>query len=587
METFEPPKYVASLIATINDGAKAAQAGSLAFILVALYLLATAFSTTDEDLLLQHATPVSQIGVQVPMIFSLAVAPAVFLILHVFTLIRYDMLAANLRQFRIELTAIPVEADHERCRHLLANVEFVQVLTAPSDSTLHSRLFGIVIWIVLAAFPVATLIIVQISSLREQSMPVTRTQQACLALDLLLLAWFAYRKTQREEPLQHSSVSTDTPKRARFRWRPRLKLSWRDLGRWALRCLVLPVIFVLDLWYIDYARLDVATVRSCDQGCQWTLAVITQPIDLALCPKTHWGCRYLNASHATIAGRGGSPKADAEQTASDDATKTKPAVEGAFLSERSLRFANFNDSRMYAIAMNQADLRWATLERANMAGADMTGANMEGADLGEANLTHATMVKVILPKANLAKVNLTKADLSGANLSGASFPNAVLTGADMSKANLALAVLTGQTATEMTGVHLANANLSGAYLNLARLTNADLTEATLTGAHLVSAIMVKATLTAAYMAGADLTAAQLNEAHLVRADLTNAILANAKLIHADLTNANLTGAQFVNADLSGADLQGAIVTQTQLDQACGTAAQLSTGLVLSHAVCRK
>ena len=48
MEAFEPPKYIASLIAAVNDGAKSAQTGALAFTLVGLYLLATAFSTTDE-----------------------------------------------------------------------------------------------------------------------------------------------------------------------------------------------------------------------------------------------------------------------------------------------------------------------------------------------------------------------------------------------------------------------------------------------------------------------------------------------------------------------------------------------------------
>jgi hypothetical protein len=89
-EAFEPPKYIASLIVAVNDGAKSAQTGALAFTLVGLYLLATAFSTTDEDLLLQHTMPVSQIGVQVPAVFSFAIAPVVFLFIHTYTLIRYD-----------------------------------------------------------------------------------------------------------------------------------------------------------------------------------------------------------------------------------------------------------------------------------------------------------------------------------------------------------------------------------------------------------------------------------------------------------------------------------------------------------------
>jgi hypothetical protein len=36
MDTFEPPKYVASLIAAINDGANAAQTSGFAFALVGL-----------------------------------------------------------------------------------------------------------------------------------------------------------------------------------------------------------------------------------------------------------------------------------------------------------------------------------------------------------------------------------------------------------------------------------------------------------------------------------------------------------------------------------------------------------------------
>jgi hypothetical protein len=156
-DAFEPPKYISSLIAAANDGAKSAQTGALAFSLVGLYLLATAFSTTDEDLLLEHTVSVSQIGVQVPVVFSFAIAPAVFLFLHAYTLIRYDMLAANLRQFRTDLQVwIPREADRERSRQLLANVEFVQARTAPRSSGLHSWLYRVVAWLVLAGFPVAT-----------------------------------------------------------------------------------------------------------------------------------------------------------------------------------------------------------------------------------------------------------------------------------------------------------------------------------------------------------------------------------------------------------------------------------------------
>jgi hypothetical protein len=76
---FEPPKYVSSLIDAINDGAKAAQAGALVFLLVGVYLLATAFSSNDEDLLRGKTVTILQIGASLPITFSFAIAPLVSL----------------------------------------------------------------------------------------------------------------------------------------------------------------------------------------------------------------------------------------------------------------------------------------------------------------------------------------------------------------------------------------------------------------------------------------------------------------------------------------------------------------------------
>ena len=78
MEAFEPPKYITSLIAAVNDGAKSAQLGALAFAAIGLFLLATAFSATDEDLLLNRALTISQLGgTAVPVVFAFGLAPAV------------------------------------------------------------------------------------------------------------------------------------------------------------------------------------------------------------------------------------------------------------------------------------------------------------------------------------------------------------------------------------------------------------------------------------------------------------------------------------------------------------------------------
>jgi hypothetical protein len=129
----EIPRMLRCRSAAINDGAKSAQLGALAFTAIGLFLLATAFSASVEDLLLNRALTISQLGgTAVPVIFAFGLAPAVFVAAHFYTLIRYDMLAENVRQFREDLAATNMpEADRRRCRQLLANVEFVNAQAMP------------------------------------------------------------------------------------------------------------------------------------------------------------------------------------------------------------------------------------------------------------------------------------------------------------------------------------------------------------------------------------------------------------------------------------------------------------------------
>ena len=142
MEAFEPLKYITSLIGAVNDGAKSAQLGALAFTAIGLFLLATAFSATDEDLLLNRALTISQLsGTAVPVVFAFGLASAVFVAVHFYTLIRYDMLVGNIRRFVGDLRAmVRFEVDRDRCRQLLANVEFVNWLAMPKGSRAWSRI---------------------------------------------------------------------------------------------------------------------------------------------------------------------------------------------------------------------------------------------------------------------------------------------------------------------------------------------------------------------------------------------------------------------------------------------------------------
>jgi hypothetical protein len=184
---FAPSPYLNTLIAAVNDGAKAAQGGAYLFLLVGLYLLATTFGVSDEDLLMGKTVTILQIGASLPVSFSFAIAPMVFVFLHIYTLVRYDMLAANIRQFRREVQVV-----EERCRQLLANVEFVEALTTPRSSAQYTRLWPL-LFLGIVVFPVAVLLLVQINALRYQNDLITNVQRTWLVLDLAALVWFFAR----------------------------------------------------------------------------------------------------------------------------------------------------------------------------------------------------------------------------------------------------------------------------------------------------------------------------------------------------------------------------------------------------------
>jgi uncharacterized protein YjbI with pentapeptide repeats len=517
VDTFEPPKYIGSLITAINDGAKSAQTGAFAFALIGIYLLATAFSATDEDLLLDRTLAISQLGAQIPVTVSFAMMPILFVALHVFTLIRYDMLAANVNQFRADLeTMVPAVVNRERCRQLLANVEFIQELTAPAGSALHSRLFGFVAWVMIAGFPVIVLLAVQTNALRYQSEIVTNVQRVSLLADLAVLIWF-YNRRRRQ-------------------WVSNPDAYGVALRRWAL-CLWTPVIIAtVDLVWLNIPGPSTTTVQLTNISTGWKKweavadGFAIQPLDLFLCPELKWGCRFLRVSHRPLVGKVWDSKAIVELGAGQPLTEERRAsFEGAFLRERTLRFADLSESLLYA--------------------ADLRGANLTNANLSSANLTGV----------KLMNANLINANLGGANLNG----GANLFGADLSGANLIHANLSGA---NLIGAHLIGAKLMGADLSSADLSGANLSG----GADLGYAHLIKVTLRSANLIGASLASADLNGGNLTDANLSDA----------NLSDADLVGSNFTRADLTRANLFGTEVKQSQLDDACGEDAKLPPGLTL-------
>jgi hypothetical protein len=382
MEAFKPPKYIASLIAAVNDGAKSAQLGALAFTAIGLFLLATAFSATDEDLLLNRALTISQLGgAAVPVVFAFGLAPAVFVAVHFYTLIRYDMLAGNIRRLVGDLaTMVRSEADRDRCRQLLANVEFVNALAMPKWSRASSWMFDWTVRALLAGFPVLVLLIVQLQSLRLQSEWVIWTHHVCIFADIALLVWFFGRL------------------RGDHSWH-----FWRaPIRRKVALCWLPAAVLAVDLLWLEVPGVDSETVGKQDFVGDQPWASLFQPVDLLLCAPGAWGCRFLTVASRTIVGKvWDTATFVALRAGADVDEKHRASFEAASLERRSLRFADLTQSELFG-----ADLTGADLYRAELRGANLKGANLEVAYLTSAYLRAAKLTGANLFAAELVLANL-------------------------------------------------------------------------------------------------------------------------------------------------------------------------------------
>lgn len=505
VQAFEPPKYISSLIAAINDGAKAAQTVALGFAAVALYLVVTALSTSDEDLFFHRVTLISQIGAQVPVVGAFYVAPWVLLALHVFALNRYEMLAANISRFNAELELqVKRPLDRERCRQLLANVEYVQQLAAPPGTPLHSRLWALVFWSLMVALPVVAIVLTQVSALRYQDELGNWTERAALALDLLVLGrFYARRRELAGEPPFGSVPASDAPPVAERKPAAPRNPEWRLYRRpWLLR-LVLPALLILAL---DFAWINVPgpdehdwEVRESDfrselsdlfavltnplseaaaggnnldrpgpQITKWqalryigyfALRVVGQPLDTLVCPvrRQGTGCRFLTMTGRTIIAK----------TWDDKAIQT---MANAFrVGESTDPFPNIptdgtQTQRLQLLASNPIEpinLLGRTLRFARLDKTFMFGAILDLADLRGADFSNSILAGVQLDSANMQGTRFSMANLAKASIRSLYLQGAILTSADLEAANLKDANLDGA---DLSGANLFNANLQGAKL---------------------------------------------------------------------------------------------------------------------------
>jgi uncharacterized protein YjbI with pentapeptide repeats len=122
--------------------------------------------------------------------------------------------------------------------------------------------------------------------------------------------------------------------------------------------------------------------------------------------------------------------------------------------------------------------------------------------------------------------------------------------------------------------------LQGGQPEEAFLEGEDIHETMLAGVCLKKAKLKGANLRKAMLAGADLGQANLDYADLQGAMLLGANLRGASLLNANLEGAMMLGAQLEGAQIDGANFKDAVVSQDQVNEACGKPIILPEGLTL-------
>lgn len=226
-----------------------------------------------------------------------------------------------------------------------------------------------------------------------------------------------------------------------------------------------------------------------------------------------------------------------------------------------------------------ADFSNSILERAVFKKSKLAGARFTGAVMTESDFSAAVMDDAFLNQASAGKAKFVKASLQRADLTGGDFTASDFTAVDLSEAVMSEAVFEKAIMTEgeCSKAKAPRSLFAGADLREAKFDDADLREADLSGAQISYASFFRIRGDGIRLFG-------------VRGDAPTFGLSSLRGSRAD-KETDITDGRFFGADLSGASWEGAKLirvqmSETTLDRADFTAADLK-GAIIVRAIARE
>jgi hypothetical protein len=176
--------------AAVVDAAGISTSVWLSYLFVLFYLLVAAGGVTHRDLFFESPVKLPFLNVDLPLKAFFWIGPAIFLILHVYVLLHFVMLADKIRVFDIRLRAQIEDLEvRTRLRRQLPINIFVQFLAGPGE--VRDGIRGILLWLIalisLVIGPVALLVFFQLQFLPYHDPWITWWQRLSVAVELALL----------------------------------------------------------------------------------------------------------------------------------------------------------------------------------------------------------------------------------------------------------------------------------------------------------------------------------------------------------------------------------------------------------------
>ena len=188
------PFDVEALESAVNDSATRVSAIWISFLVFSLYLLIAATTVTQRQLLLAQPITLPVLNIALPLWGFFFLAPILFVILHVYTLLQVLLLRRAASAYNDAVARLELSPEENiSLRQRLANTLFAQIFAgSPREREgIIGWLLRTIVWITLAIAPILVVLAFQLSFLAYHSHIATWTHRLLILVEIAVffLIW--------------------------------------------------------------------------------------------------------------------------------------------------------------------------------------------------------------------------------------------------------------------------------------------------------------------------------------------------------------------------------------------------------------